>query len=54
MSKKLCRNRNELEVEVKGRRTKYICAKCDNMSPKEKWLCYVSPIEEKKKKKKKG
>ncbi len=39
MGKKYCRDGNELEVKVRGRKLKYVCAKCDQRSPKEKWCC---------------
>ena len=52
MSKKLCKDEDDISVKRKGRKNRYICTKCDKKSPKEKWLCYASPIEKKKKNKK--
>ena len=53
MSKKLCKESDNLSSKVKGKKKKYICTKCDLKSPKKELLCFVSPIEKKKKKKKK-
>lgn len=39
MSKKLCKESDGLKEKIRGRKKKYICAKCEKKSPKEKWIC---------------
>lgn len=39
MSKKLCKESDALEEKIADRKMKYVCAKCEGQSPKEKWCC---------------
>jgi len=45
MSKKLCRDKDDLKVKIRGRKKKYVCGTCDKKSPKEKWCCDPEEIE---------
>ncbi len=46
MSKKLCKDKDQLSKKVKGSKKRYICAKCGHKSPKEKWCCKPEEIKQ--------
>jgi hypothetical protein len=39
MSKKFCKDEDDLKEKVRGRKKYYICGRCEKKSPKEKWCC---------------
>jgi len=39
MSKKLCTDGDVLEEKMRDRKMIYLCKKCDQPSPKDKWCC---------------
>lgn len=46
MSKKLCSDGAVLEVKMQGKKMMYLCKKCDEESPKEKWCCKPRKIKQ--------